>query len=106
MDLVQKSIRVKNRERFKFDDWFIHELLNQPYEVGIDVMIQIQQNSHLLPEKDSWSQYVRGVVKGDSPFFFELEYLKQQGHYPIYLDIVEIDCDKYLDYINEKKILK
>lgn len=105
MDLKQKSIAVK-KKKFEFDEWFIDELLEKPYEVGVSVMTLIQKNSHTLPEKTGWSQYIGGVIKNNPPFFFEIEYVKEHNKHPIYIDIIQIECDDYLDYINKKQTLK
>ena len=47
------------------------------------------------------------VIKGETPYFYEIEYLKpREDGYIIFLDIEEITCDEYLDYINIKQIIK
>ena len=46
-----------------------------------------------------------GVVKHDVPYFFEVEYLKEEEGVTTFLSVREIDCDRYLDYINSNKIL-
>jgi len=105
MELKQKYIEDRDIE-CGFDDFFIDELITLPYEAAIGVMDAVKKNSHLLPEKNEWSQMVGGVVKGKTPFFFELEYLKPKGGNPLYIDVMEIDCDDYLDYINLNQFLK
>ncbi|QDP61306.1 MAG: hypothetical protein Unbinned1524contig1000_63 [Prokaryotic dsDNA virus sp.] len=107
MALKQKYIEeVKNNE-CKFDEWFIDELMEHPYEVGINVMMQLEKNLNNLHSRKVWSQQIAGVVKQKHPFFFEIEYIKEGKHHPIlFIDINEIDCDTYLDYINQNKSLK
>jgi len=39
------------------------------------------------------------------PFFFEIEYLKQEGEKAVYLDIIPIELDDYLDLITNQKTL-
>ena len=105
MDLKQKYTEDENI-KCKFDDFFIDELIALPYNAAVGIMQQVKRNSDLLPEKNDWSQMVGGVVKSDKPFFFELEYVKPEGEDPIYLDVMQIDCDDYLDYINLNQYLK
>ena len=97
MELRQKF--TEDRVKCEFDELFIDELLDLPYEVSIEIMEQLKINSSKLPEKNFYSQVIGGVVKINPPYFFELEYIKEEGCNPIYLDIIEIECDQYLDYI-------
>lgn len=109
MDLKQKFIKddaKQMRVKCKFDDAFIDDLLELPYTAGMEIMVQIGKHSHKLPEKNHWPQQVAGVVKGDVPFFFVLEYVRNVGEHAIFVDMLEIECDMYLDYINNKKVLK
>tara|TARA_Y100000592_G_scaffold25824_1_gene40738 strand:+ start:8065 stop:8394 length:330 start_codon:yes stop_codon:yes gene_type:complete len=109
MDLKQKYIRDDKKQmrvKCKFDDAFIDDLLKLPYTVGMEIMVQIGRCSHKLPFKNHWPQQVAGVVKGESPFFFLLEYVRNEGKHAIFVDMLQIDCDTYLDYMNNKKVLK
>ena len=110
MDLKQKFIedKLSDKEKAKcrFDDFFIDELVLLPYNVGLDIMMQIGKSSKHLPVKENWSQLVGGVTKGEDTFYFELEYIKPDKDHIIYLNIYPIDCDRYLDYINLNKYLK
>ena len=105
MELEPKYIEDKDI-KCRFDDYFIDELIMLPYEAAIGIMDAVKKNSHLLPEKNNWSQVVGGVIKGKVPCFYELEYIKPSGEDTIYLDILEIDCNDYLDYINLNQYLK
>ena len=107
MGLKQKFIEeAKPTNKCRFDEWFIDEIMEYPYLIGIQVMAQLEKNSPLLPTRLAWSQFVGAVVRGENPFFFEIEYVKEKNKHPIYLDINEISCDEYLDYINQNKKLK
>ena len=35
----------------------------------------------------------------DSPLFFELSVLKEDGHHPFFIEVTEITSDDYLDYL-------
>jgi hypothetical protein len=37
--------------------------------------------------------------------FFEVEFLNEPDYVPIFIDIVEISCDEYLDHINKNQSL-
>ena len=60
----------------------------------------------VLPKEDGWTQDLAGVVKGKTPLFFRIEYLNEEGHIPILIDVNEIEVDEYLDFILEKKSIK
>ena len=105
MELKQKCIE-ENKPDCKFDDFFIDELLVLPYKSGLKIMSLIGKNTDPLPELDNWSQIVAIAVKGKNPYFYEIEYLKEVGEPAIYLHLMEISCDDYLDYINLNQYLK
>ena len=69
-------------------------------------MNQVMERASELPTQESYPQKVCGVVKGDTPFFFELEYINEDGYIPIFLDIEQIGLEEYLDSINENKYFK
>tara|TARA_R100001086_G_scaffold246557_2_gene179010 strand:+ start:8782 stop:9096 length:315 start_codon:yes stop_codon:yes gene_type:complete len=103
MELKQKYTEVRNKCRF--DEWFIDNLTEMPYALSMSIMKQIEENAHKLPP-DEWSQLIGGVVKGKTPFFYEIEYLRFKTKGKIYfLDILEISCDDYLDFINNNSVL-
>jgi hypothetical protein len=104
MELKQKYIEGKSKCRF--DDYFIDNLLDMPYDISIKLMTQLEKNLKKFPSHQ-WSQVRAGVIKGDCPYFYEIEYLKPEDDgYIIFLDIDEISCDEYLDYINLNQTLK
>ena len=47
-----------------------------------------------------------GVLHNKGQMFYEVEFLKQQDEYPVFLGMNPIEADDYLDYINNKQILK
>tara|TARA_R100000781_G_scaffold74219_1_gene46256 strand:+ start:2125 stop:2304 length:180 start_codon:yes stop_codon:yes gene_type:complete len=59
-----------------------------------------------LLSEDGWTALKAGVIKGEKPYFFQVEYVNNTGNPPLILDIEEIDCDTFLDFINAKQILK
>lgn len=106
MELKQKCIEEKKSPQCRFDDFFIDELLLLPYQCGLKIMSLIGKHTDSLPELDNWSQIVAVAVKGTNPYFYEIEYLKEVGQPAIYLHLMEISCDDYLDYINLNQYLK
>lgn len=104
MELEQKYI--EDNITCRFEEWFIEGLLDLDYDLGVEIMVKISKTHDNLPQKNDWPQLVAGVIKGDVPYFFELEYVKEHELPATFLDIIEIDCDKYLDYINDKNYLK
>ena len=105
MELKQKCIE-EIKPDCKFDDFFIDALLLLPYKVGLKMMSSIGEEAENLPEENHWSQTVGFVFKGENPFFFEIEYIKEVNQPAVFLNLFEISCDDYLDYINLNKYLK
>ena len=105
MALKQKCIKESD-PKCKFDDFFIDELLELPYHIGLKMMAIIGKKNKSLPELNNWPQRIGGVIKGEMPYFFEIQYLKEVNQPAIFLDLREITCDDYLDYINLNKYLK
>ena len=95
-----------NENRFMLDEWFNRKMSNLPQEVSDDILSQIMDNVSDLPTKDAEPQIVCGVVKGDKPFFFELEYIHEEEYTPVFLDIEQIELEEYLDSINQNKYFK
>lgn len=95
-----------NENRFMLDEWFNRKIGNLPQEISDDILSQIIDNVDELPTKDAYPQKVCGVVKGDKPFFFELEYLNEEGYIPVLLDIEQIGLEEYLDSINRNNYFK
>jgi len=62
-------------------------------------------NADSLPKEDGWIQEAGCVLKGPYPFFFMIRFLHEYGSTPLFLEIEEIYCDEYLDFILEDKIL-
>ena len=104
MGVKQKYIEVDN-SKFEVDGEFVNRLQELPFSYALQIITQVDCNAYTLPEKDGWAQKVAGVVKDEDPLFFEIEYLKQTGEIPIYISIIEIAVDDYLDYINLNQIL-
>tara|TARA_R110000822_G_scaffold1869_3_gene8674 strand:+ start:1461 stop:1811 length:351 start_codon:yes stop_codon:yes gene_type:complete len=104
MDLKQKYLK---------DDWKEYEIDGSmfmalgDFERGQteEILLQMDTYEELLPVLEGGTQMVGGIVEHETPFFFELTYMKQQGEMTIFLEISETDCDAYLDYINLNKTL-
>lgn len=75
--------------------------INSFSEINIDnILNQISNNVHQLLINEYDSQTIYGVIKGDDPFFFELEYLND-AYITALVNIKEIELEKYLDAINQ-----
>ena len=104
--MASKQKSTEGKVIMYFNQWFVDELSTYSSFIMMDILNQLFDNEKLLPETNGYSQFISGVVKQDKPFYFEIEYLKQQDERPTYLDLVEIGLDDYLDAINNKKTLK
>ena len=106
MDLKQKYTKGEARPPFDLDEYFIEQLTHLDKEVAMKILYLMMKNVKKLPSKDYWTQLVAGVIKGEDPFFFQLEFLKEPKDKTFFIDIEEIDSDTYLDYMNLKQIIK
>jgi len=105
MDSEQKFTEGEKKTTLKFDVYFIEELDMYPDNIQEEVVRQLINHEEDLASLNGLSQMVGGVVKGAVPFFFEIEYLKQEGEKAVYLDIIPIELDDYLDLITNQKTL-
>jgi len=103
MDLKRKYTEASRT--LKFDIYFIEELSIYPEMIQGGVLTQLIEYEEYLTCVSGLNQTVGGVVKGEPPFFFEIEYLKQEGEKAIYLDIIPLELDDYLDLITKKQTL-
>ena len=104
MDLEQRS--TEDDSDMHFNQWFVDELSQKPKDIMLSVLNQLFEGQDNLPELDGYSQYVSGVVKSKNPYFYEVEYIKENGEQATFLDIIDLDSDEYLDAINELKALQ
>jgi hypothetical protein len=89
------------------DDYFVEKIRELPTKLGLDIAKQIDRETEYLPEQEDWSQRVAGVSNVlNGPYFFLVEYIKQEGDKPVFLDCDLIESDEYLDYYLENKIIK
>jgi hypothetical protein len=84
----------------------LHKLKDLPERIRVGIADLIDYNFYMLPELDGYSQAVGGVIKGDPPFFFELEYVREEHKNIVMLDMEEITLDEYLDYIDNDQTLR
>ncbi len=107
MDSTQKFIEEHNNSvKYEVDWWVFDTLSSLPKDVSLNIREQIEDNYKDLRKKDSWSQFVGGVVKREEPYFFEVEFINESRGVPVFLDVKPIDIDTYLDYINKKQTFK
>ncbi len=104
MDSIRKYIEAE-QIYYDIDAEVILELSKLDYKYSEEIILQIDYFEPCLKKQNHFSQWVGGVVKHDSPLFFEVEYLKEQEGVTTFLSVNEINCDEYLDYINSNKIL-
>jgi hypothetical protein len=105
MDSEQKFTEGEKKTTLKFDVYVIEELDMYPDNIQEEVVRQLINHEEDLVSLNGLTQIVGGVVKGAVPFFFEIEYLKQEGEKAVYLDIIPIELDEYLDLITNQKTL-
>jgi len=82
------------------------ELLREFHKQAVITIINtLEYNADSLPIEEGWVQEVGCVIKGVAPLFLVVRYLHQEEEKPLFLEIEEIECDEYLDFILEDKIL-
>lgn len=84
----------------------VDKLKSLPEKIRNEIVDQIEDNSELFVDLSGYTQTIGGVVKGNNPFFFEVEYVKEPNVPVVILGLEEISLDDYLDYIDEEKIFK
>jgi hypothetical protein len=104
MELEPKYIKAYN-EKYEVDGFFIEKLKSFQVGKSLNIIDQIKSAVDELPKKEINSQYIAGVVRCEEPMFFEVEFLNEPDYVPIFIDIVEISCDEYLDHINKNQSL-
>lgn len=91
---------------FDIDQIFQRKMRRYPQSIIHQIVSQIVDNIYELPKKDYYSQNMYGVIKMQTPMFFSILYMNENGDVPILIDIEEIGVDEYLDAIIENKHLK
>jgi|TARA_R110002012_G_scaffold130761_2_gene283336 hypothetical protein len=115
-----KSIELKNltamelRPRYTeetnvcdYDADFLETLRDFTKPIILRIIEVLEKNAELgyLPREDGWIQEMGCVLKGKDPFFFVIRFLHQTEDTPLFLEIEEIYCDDYLDFILAEKVL-
>jgi hypothetical protein len=104
---MERSRYTRENEMYIVDDYFVEKIRELPTKLGLDIAKQIDRETEYLPEQEDWSQRVAGVSNVlNGPYFFLVEYIKQEGDKPVFLDCDLIESDEYLDYYLENKIIK
>ena len=103
MDSEQKS--TEDNVVMHFNEWFVDEITQYPKDLMSDILSELYLSQNKLPELNGFSQIVFGLVTKETPFYFKVEYIKQEDEIATFLDILEVNLDDYLDAINDKKIL-
>lgn len=83
------------------------------WDIRVDIMTQLSSVLEWMTVSlDDETYYVGGVSLVKEPFFFVIEYYNDPStaytDTPMIdlVDILEIDCDQYLDLINESNTIK
>ena len=106
MDLKQRYTQEIPQKNYEFDQTFLEQLQDLPRPDGFIIAMLLDNNAKHLPILNGWTQKVGGVLHNKGQMFYEVEFLKQQDEYPVFLGMNPIEADDYLDYINNKQILK
>ena len=89
----------------EYDAGFFERLRTFNKQAVINIVNILENNAEYLPREDGWIQEAGGVLRGKSPLFFVVRFLHQTEETPLFLELEEITCDEYLDFILEEKSL-
>lgn len=102
MDLLQKFIEAS---LFDFDEYFLESLQNLSIEDAQQIFYDLSAVAEYLPNSSDEYQSVYGVTSRTEVFFMVV-FVKEEGQIPIFLDVIEVTLDEYLDSILENKTIK
>jgi hypothetical protein len=75
-------------------------------EERIDIIEGLIPILSVLPINDTHSQFVGGVINGDDPIFYTIEYMNEDGEPPLLVNIMKARSDDYLDLILQNNTIK
>jgi len=113
MDSKQKYTEESSNVGVSLTQDFHFTLHTFDWDIRVDIMKQLSSVLEWMTVSlDDETYYVGGVSLVKEPFFFVIEYyndpLTAYTDTPMIdlVDILEIDCDQYLDLINESNTIK
>lgn len=102
----QKFIEEIRDAYFEMEEGFADQIKTFHIEDRRSILESIIPILSELPIQDDWSQIVGGVIKGDDPVFYVVEYLKESGEPTLLVDVAKVYSDDYLDLILENNTIK
>jgi hypothetical protein len=113
MDSKQRYTEESSNVGVSLTQDFHFTLHTFDWDIRVDIMKQLSSVLEWMTVSlDGETYYVGGVSLVKEPFFFVIEYyndpLTAYTDTPMIdlVDILEIDCDQYLDLINESNTIK
>ena len=113
MDSKQRYTEESSNVGISLTQGFHFTLHTFDWDICVDIMKQLSSVLEWMTVSlDGETYYVGGVSLVKEPFFFVIEYyndpLTAYTDTPMIdlVDILEIDCDQYLDLINESNTIK
>jgi hypothetical protein len=113
MDSKQRYTEESSNLGVSLTQDFHFNLHTFDWDIRVDIMKQLSSVLEWMTVSlDDETYYVGGVSLVKEPFFFVIEYyndpLTAYTDTPMIdlVDILEIDCDQYLDLINESNTIK
>ena len=101
--------KIKRRQEedveYEIDGAMFMSLAKMDRKYSDAILFQLDNHENGLPVRDFHIQVLSGVVIHEEPLFFEIAYVKPSNSLTLFLNVREITCDEYLDYIISKKSL-
>ena len=105
MDALQKYIEGIDTY-YEFDESLMEDMQQMADYIAVPIAVLIECNAYMLPMLEGYTQKIGGVLKYDNPYFFEVEYIHEPKDFPIFINVNQIDCDTYLNYVSKNQVLQ
>ncbi len=109
MALIQRYTEDNDDDLIlKYDmSFYVSTYINElPSNLGSKISTALEQINYEFFIDDGDYYYLGGVIQRDTPFFFSVALLIEEGHRPFIADIKEDELDEYLDYVKAKNTIK
>lgn len=107
MNLKDMGVKFSYEKDYDFDEDFLETLYNAPQTLSLVIALYIEEHLPDLPVNELSTHLMAGLVYHfDEPVPFVIEVTRPDEYLTILTDLVFIDMDEYLDFINLKLNLK
>ena len=91
MDALQKYIEGIDTY-YEFDESLMKDMQDMADYLAVPIAVLLECNAYLLPMLEGYTQKIGGVLKYETPYFFEVEYIHEPKDFPIFINVNQILC--------------